>query len=370
MIWTAIPGFFAAFGLTSLFVYIFNPLARRFGLFDHPGGRKDHADPTPVTGGLAIAAGTILPALLVGAPSSSLIGLAVAAAILLTVGVLDDLHDVRWYYRVLAQVAAALAIVVIGHVQVASVGPVFGFHRMELGELSIPFTVLATVGLINALNMCDGIDGLAGSMAFFALVMLAGAAAYAGNIELTDGLCVMAGAVAAFLSFNLRLPWQPRAKIFLGNSGSAYLGLVIAWAAFRLTQNWGHPVSPVLAPFLIAPPVIDCLVLMLRRILRRRSPFSADRHHMHHLMLDGGLSVTGVVAALSAISLCLGLAAAIALKVNVPQPYFLLSYLLIGGAYFAWSNNPAAAARSVNRLVRRGRPAAAQSPTPAEGSDL
>ena len=77
MVWTAIPGFFAAFGLTSLFVYLFNPLARRLRLLDFPGGRKDHADPTPVTGGLAIAAGTIVPALLVGEPSPSLTGLAV-----------------------------------------------------------------------------------------------------------------------------------------------------------------------------------------------------------------------------------------------------------------------------------------------------
>ena len=353
MVWTAIPGFFAAFGLTTLFVYLLNPLARRFRLLDYPGGRKDHAHPTPVTGGLAIAAGTIVPALLVGEPSASLRGLAVAAVILLVVGVLDDLHDIRWYYRLLAQIAAALSIIFIGHVQVESVGPVFGLHRTQLGELSIPFTVLATMGLINALNMCDGIDGLAGAMAFFALIMLIAAAAYAGNIGLTHGLCVVAGAVMAFLSFNLRSPWLPRAQIFLGNSGSAYLGLVIAWAAFRLTQNWGHPVSPVLAPFLIAPPVIDCLVLMLRRIMHRRSPFSADRHHMHHLMLNGGLSVTGVVMVLSAISLMLGLAAAIALKANAPQPVFLLSYLVIGGVYFAWSADPVAAARSVRRLVGR-----------------
>jgi UDP-GlcNAc:undecaprenyl-phosphate GlcNAc-1-phosphate transferase len=365
MVWTAIPGFFAAFGLTSLFVYLFNPLARRLRLLDYPGGRKDHADPTPVTGGLAIAAGTIVPALLVGEPSPSLMGLAVGALILLTVGVLDDLHDIRWYYRLLAQLAAALAIVFIGHVQVESIGPVFGFDRTQLGELSIPFTVLATIGLINALNMCDGVDGLAGAMAFCALIMLVAAAAYAGNTALTHGLIVLAGAVAAFLYFNLRTPWQSRAQIFLGNSGSAYLGLVIAWAAFRLTQNWGHPVSPVLAPFLIAPPVIDCLVLMLRRIMHRRSPFSADRHHMHHLMLDGGLSVTGVVAVLSAISLALGLGAAIALKVKVPQPMFLLTYLAIGAAYFVWSANPAFAARSVRRLVRRG--GSAKTPVQPEG---
>jgi UDP-GlcNAc:undecaprenyl-phosphate GlcNAc-1-phosphate transferase len=349
--WTAPLAAAASFATVAVLIILLDPLARRFGLLDKPGGRKDHHAPTPVTGGLAIAIGTILPALLMTRPDMPLIGLGVAAAILIVVGVLDDLYDIRWQYRILAQVAAAFSIIFIGGVSVEYIGPVFGLGREELGQLSIPFTVLAIVGLINALNMIDGLDGLAGTMAFCALVMLSAAAVYAGNQELTNGLMVMVGAVAAFLAFNMRLPWRKRARIFLGNSGSAYLGLVMAWAVFRLTQNPAHPVSPVLAPYLIAPPVIDCLVLMTRRMLHRKSPFAADRLHIHHLMLDGGFSVTGVVVTLSTISLVLGLVAGAGLVADVRQPLYILVYLGLTAAYFAWSADPARASAGLRRLT-------------------
>ncbi|HYG28428.1 MAG TPA: MraY family glycosyltransferase, partial [Caulobacteraceae bacterium] len=320
--------------------------------------------PTPVTGGLAIALGTIIPGLIIAEAEPAVVGLGLAALVLTIVGVLDDLFDLRWYVRLVAQVAAAAIIVVVGGVKVAYIGPVLGLHETALNELSVPFTILATVGLINALNMIDGIDGLAGAMALCALAMLGAASIYAGNLELTNGLAVMIGAVGGFLAFNMRTPWRRRAAVFLGNSGSAYLGLVMAWCAFRLTQNPGHPVSPVLAPFLIAPPVIDCLVLMFRRLLHRKSPFAADRTHIHHLLLDAGFSVTGVVLALSVFSLLLGLAAGLARLADVPPPAFVVAYIAITVGYFFWSMKPARAAAMLRQLLRPGRAA----PTVAEPS--
>lgn len=349
---TAALEFAAAFSIVVALIYLLDPFARRVGLLDRPGGRKQHGAPTPVTGGLAIAIGTIVPALLLTPPNPQVVGLGIAAAILVVVGVLDDLLDIRWQWRILAQTAAALAIAFVGDVRVEQIGPVFGLGRADLGMLSIPFTVLATVGLINALNMADGIDGLAGSMALCALVMLVAAALYAGNRDLANGLILMVGAVSGFLAFNLRHPWRARARIFLGNSGSAYLGLIIAWAAFRLTQNPGHPVSPVLAPFLVAPPVIDCLVLMARRALHGQSPFAADRGHMHHLMLDGGFSVTSAVLTLSGASLLLGLGAGMALKADLPHPLFVGLYCAMTAAYFAFSHNPGRAAAFIRRTVK------------------
>lgn len=355
----------AAFSAVVALIYLLDPVARRIGLLDHPGGRKDHAAPTPVTGGMAIAIGTIIPALLLTHMTPQLKGLGVAAAILLVTGIVDDLKDLRWQIRILAQAAAGLAIALIGHVQVEQIGPIFGLGPMALGGLSIPFTVLATVGLINALNMCDGLDGLAGSMALCALVMLIAASVYAGNRDLTYGLTLIAGAVAGFLAFNLRTPWRKRASVFLGNSGSAYLGLVIAWASFRLTQNPVYPVTPVLAPFLIAPPVIDCLTLIARRIAYRRSPFAADRTHVHHLMLEGGFTPTGVVLSLSAASFTLGLGAALALLADVPIPLFPVAFIaLIAGWYALSAKHERAVAlfAAIHRLATGGRP---PRPTPA-----
>lgn len=354
-------------------IYLLDPLARRIGLLDYPGGRKDHAAPTPVTGGLAIALGTIIPALLLTDVTPGLLGLGLAAIVLIITGVIDDLKDLRWQYRIMAQVVAALCIVVVGDVKVEAIGPVFGLGQMALGSLSIPFTVLATVGLINALNMADGLDGLAGSMALCALVMLIGGSIYSGNTELTHGLTVLAGAVAGFLALNMRAPWRKRAYVFLGNSGSAYLGLVIAWAAFRLTQNPEHPVTPVLAPFLIAPPVIDCLVLIVKRLRHGRSPFAADRTHAHHLMLDAGFTPTGVVLTMVAVSCSLGLLAGLALLGDVPIPLFAPVYLLITGVWL-WLSVRAGRATALfaamRRLVtREPRPAPAEAKAVVEPVD-
>jgi len=357
--------FIAAFSAVVAIIFLLQPIAPRLGLVDKPGGRKDHAAPTPVTGGLAIAVGTVLPALILTPPNPQVVGLGVAALILVIIGVLDDIFDIHWPVRIVAQTAAALAIVLIGGVKVENIGLVFGLGALDLGYLSIPFTIAATVGLINALNMADGIDGLAGSLCLCALIMLVAASLYSGNVDLAHGLTVIAGAVAAYLAFNLRLPWRKRAVIFLGNSGSAYLGLIIAWAAFRLTQNSDYPVSPVLAPFLIAPPVIDCLVLIGRRMLHRRSPFHADRTHAHHLLLDGGFSVTGIVITMCLLSLVLGLGAGMALRANVPEPVLLGVFMLLTAGYFLVTRHPEktiAAYSRVSGLFRR-------SPSPASETE-
>lgn len=357
----------ASFSAVIALIYLLDPIARRIGLLDHPGGRKDHASPTPVTGGLAIAIGTIAPALLLTEMTPQLVGLGVAAVILIGVGVIDDLKDIPWPIRIVAQVAAALSIALIGGVKVEAIGPVFGLGPMALGYLSIPFTVLATVGLINALNMADGIDGLAGGMALCALLMLIAGSIYAGNQDLTYGLTLISGAVAGFLALNLRTPWRKRARVFLGNSGSAYLGLIIAWAAFSLTQNPRYPVTPVLAPFLVGPPIIDCLVLIVKRLSQRRSPFHADRTHAHHLMLDAGFTPTGIVLSLAAVSFTLGLGAALALLADVPIPLFAPAFLLATIVWWRISARPhraAAVLGAVRRLFTGKAPRPAPVPEP------
>jgi len=318
----------AAAALTFFVLWLLQPAARRLNLLDHPKGRKDHAHPTPITGGLAMAAGILVTGFATfDYLSDSFLGFAIGATLLIIVGLLDDMYDVRWYWRILAQVVAALVMVYVGGVQVQELGPVFGLGETSLGWLSVPFTVFATVGLINAINMCDGADGLAGLLVAAALVMLMAAAIYSGNTGIGERLVIMIGAVVAFLAYNMRFPWQPKAKLFMGNAGSAFLGFVIAWVAFRLTQNAGHPVSPVLALWFVPIPVMDTLVLMVRRMRGRRSPFIADRNHIHHLMLEGGFGPTQAALALAFFSLGCGLAAGQAMRMDVPHPLLLGAFL-------------------------------------------
>lgn len=325
----------AALSITWFAQWLLQPIAKRYNLLDHPKGRKDHHAPTPVTGGLAMGLGVVLAAMVfVPEIGDGFIGFLGAAAILLFVGVLDDIHDIRWYWRVLAQMLAALVMIYVGDVRVEQLGPVFGMSSLSLGWLAVPFTVFATVGLINAINMVDGIDGLAGMLVWCALLMLAAAALYAGNGVIAERMMILMGAVAAFLAFNLRLPWRQRATLFMGNAGSAFLGLVIAWFSFRLTQNPGHPVSPVLALWFVPIPVMDTLVVMLRRLRNKRSPFYADRNHIHHLMLEAGYGHLRVVVTLGGFSLLCGLLAGVAMRANVPHPVLLAAFFAMCGVWY------------------------------------
>lgn len=315
--------------ITSLVLWLLQPVAVRLDLLDHPKGRKDHATPTPVTGGLAMFLGCLIAFFGFQTSSTSLQAFVVAATLLVAVGLYDDMHDVRWYWRILAQVVAALIIIYWGGVRVEQLGPLFGVHNTGLGFLSVPFTIFAMVGIINAVNMIDGADGLAGLLGLAALAMLCVASLYAGNALLAGRVSVLCGALAGFLVWNVRLPWRARAKVFLGNAGSALLGLVIAWVSFRLTQNAGHPVNPVLALWLLPIPVMDCLVLIVRRLREGRSPFSAGRDHIHHFMQDAGYGPTRAAVVLTLVSLLCGLLAGQAMRLDIPNPVLLLAFVLL-----------------------------------------
>jgi UDP-GlcNAc:undecaprenyl-phosphate GlcNAc-1-phosphate transferase len=359
------------------------PLARRLGWYDHPDdGRKDHAVPTPFVGGIAVAAGALAAVLLLGLDGGDLRAIAALGAaglLMLATGLFDDLHDSNWRWRIAAQVLASLILIHGGGLAVNHVGTVFGHPITSLGWFSIPFTVFMVVALINALNMADGVDGLTGSVVLVGLAMFAAAALYAGDPALFSVLAAVAGAVLGFLVFNLRRPGLPRARVFLGNGGSALLGLVIAWASLRLTQNPEHPVTAILLPWLLVPPVVDAVALVLRRAAQGRSPFAADRNHMHHFMLDAGFSPSQIALSLGGISLGLGGLAALALRNNwLEHTALVLIYVAMTIAWFllTWRRERAVAFFAVIHQRRRSPvvpqlakpdPPAAQSRQPDRG---
>src|SRR5690606_6829180 len=219
-----------------------------------------------------------------------------------------------------------------------------------LGPLSLPLTVFATVGLINAINLIDGVDGLAGTLVLCALAMLCCAALYAGNASLAGQEMVLGGAVAGFLAWNFRVPGRARAAVFLGNSGSALLGLAIAWVSFRLTQNPGHPVNPVLALWLLPVPVLDRLVPIVRRLRAGRPPFSAGRDHIHHYLSDAGFGPMGICVVLGGFSLLAGLAAGQAMRLDVPNVLILAAFLAMCVGWYALSARRQRAVRLFARL--------------------
>jgi UDP-GlcNAc:undecaprenyl-phosphate GlcNAc-1-phosphate transferase len=257
-----------------------------------------------------------------------------AGGLLLLVGILDDLWDLNWKFRIGAQLIAALVMIYVGDTSVQQLGDVVGVHGFALGWLSVPATIFVVVGVINALNMADGVDGLASGQALVSLLLFLCFALYAGNVASAERLLIASGAVLGFLAWNIRRPGLARAKVFLGDAGSTVLGFVIAWTAVRLTQNPAHPVSPVLGPWTIALPLIDCCSLILRRLEQGRSPFSGDRDHLHHLFLDAGFTPTQIAVGAMAVSAFLGLAAGVALKLGVYRPLLVVLFFVLIGLHY------------------------------------
>lgn len=298
-----------------------------------------------------------------GPLGSGALGFALAAILVVGVGICDDKFDLPWHVRIAAQVLAALIMVYVGGIRIDNLGSMFGVDIPSLGLLSVPFTVFATVGAINAVNMVDGSDGLAGLLVLATLMMVFAAALYSGDGAITRHAPILIGAVAGFLAYNLRFPGRPRALVFMGNAGSAFLGLMIAWCACRLTQNPAHPVDPVLAIWMVPVPIIDCLILMTRRLRHRHSPFCADRNHVHHLMLDSGFGPMQVALLLVGFSFLAGLASALALRAHLPHVWLLAAFAAIGVAWY-WATARRARALAMfshlHTLLRGGQRPAAQ----------
>jgi UDP-GlcNAc:undecaprenyl-phosphate GlcNAc-1-phosphate transferase len=293
-----------------------------------------------VVGGLVIFLAMALSfALFENTLSVQLLTLLGCTLALVLVGQLDDFHDLHWSVRIATQALAALAMIFVAGVQATNLQDVLGFTGANVGLFAVPFTVFIVVGVINALNMVDGVDGLAGTLSLVSLGLFTVFALYSGQPEEAERLLALCGALLGFLLWNSRFPWQPRARVFLGNGGSMLLGFVIAWTSVRLTQNAAHPVSPVLGPWTLALPLIDCVTLMFRRWRQGRSPFAADRHHMHHMLLDAGFRASQVVAVLGGLSLLLGVGAAVALKLGIYRPLLVLVFLVLLFGWYAFSRD-------------------------------
>ncbi len=346
-----------AAGLAAWFlILVLIPVSHAFGMVDQPGGRKLHIAATPVAGGIAMWFAAVAIGFLMLDPPPSFAAFGVGAGIVTLIGVLDDRMDLPWWSRIGAQILAALAMLHIGDVRILQLGELFGNGVVNLGPLEVAFTVFAVVGLINAVNMVDGVDGLAGGLTLVSLVLLALLAASSGHAVMVGLMMPLIGVVIAFLAFNFRFPWQRSAKVFMGNAGSAFLGFAICWAAIRVTQSSATAVPAMLAPWIVAVPLVDCLVLIARRLLRGDSPFAADRQHLHHLMQEAGFTHAGVSMTLMGTAVALGGAAILASNYGMPDWMLFVAFLGLLAGHFAFMFDRDRAVASLRRLRTTGKP--------------
>jgi len=253
-----------AFFLTTVLILSLRPIARKVGLVDVPSARKDHEGEIPTIGGLAIFSAVLLThavAQLVFPDSISLKGFHsfyTASAILVIAGMVDDYMGLSPMSRIVIEIVAAMVMVYGASVVVSDLGTMtLGSESVLLGAAAAPFTIFAAVALINAVNMTDGLDGLAGSLVLIPLLGFIAAETLFGNSVDVVLLATLAAAILAFLMFNVTVPGGRRALIFLGDSGSMFLGLVLAWFTISLSQGEDRVITPAAVLRFVILPVYD-----------------------------------------------------------------------------------------------------------------
>lgn len=311
--------------ITMLLLRMSIPLAHRFGLVAIPGQHRRHQGKIPLTGGIAMSAGAALTLLMIGHLPEA--GIAVAVILLLVIGVIDDRFSTPYWIRFLFQITAVLLIIWVDNVRLVDLGKTFSTETMNLGNYSVAITVFAGVGVINAINMIDGMDGLAGSLVLVCLLSIFALLVFSGS-EGIDLVLLLSAAVVGFLGFNLRAIHRRGARVFMGDAGSMVLGIVLSWLLIHHSQGTRASFSPVVALWILAIPLFDAVGVLLRRSIRRGSPFHADWLHTHHLLMRLGLSVNQTLAVIVSVAALMALVGIVLFLGGTPEHY--LFYLFLG----------------------------------------
>jgi len=280
-------------------------LAESRGLLDEPGGRKVHRVPIPRLGGvaMAIAFGVAIGVATLMSPDLGAVGglrpnrapaILVGVAILLIVGVVDDVRGMRALVKLAFQIVAAMVAFWLG-LSVERLHLPWGM--VELGILALPITVAWIVAVINAVNLIDGLDGLASGVVLTALGAFGLLAAVDGVDPTLPLIAATTGAAVGFLAYNLH-----PATIIMGDTGSMFLGFVVAAIGLSLTQDGVQPIEPWVPIVALGVPIIDTAWAIVRRTARGEPFFVADSGHVHHQLLRRGLSQRDAMLSLTAVS--------------------------------------------------------------------
>ena len=287
-----IATYIIVFIVTIISIILLRPLANRVGLVDVPSERKHHQGSVPLIGGLAMFIGITL-----GSFSSHIINIEenlmfffVGSFILILTGIKDDFHGISSNKRFIFQILVALIIVKAGGVLLEDFGSLIFVEKLHLGIFSTVITVFAIVGVVNSLNFSDGIDGMSASLSLVTFISIAFFAYGIKENYAFEFVLLFIVSIAAFLIFNLGLFVGSNYKIFMGDAGSTFLGLGIAWALISFSQGDDLIFSPVTALWIYAVPLIDTIFLMIRRVSHGKSPFTPDREHLHHFFIRSGRS--------------------------------------------------------------------------------
>ena len=268
-----------------------------------PGGRKQHHRQTALIGGIVVFVASCFACLFLPFSIAPYRVFFILAAVLVAVGVLDDLHELSALLRLLIQCLVGMLIVIWGHNSLANLGDIIFVSQLHLDTVSqIIISVCAVIGLVNAINMLDGIDGLVSSLVIVQLSFFIYLAYSSGFIEIASFLGVINAALLGFWCLNFPFPGRKHALVFLGDAGSLFLGFILLWFSIFLSQEPHRTVSPVIFLWIMIVPLYDMCTTILRRIFHKKSPMLADREHIHFLLLKMGLSPLLTVCCLALVT--------------------------------------------------------------------
>ncbi len=277
---------FATISLVPILIKI----SMRVKALDVPDARKVHTEPVPRIGGIVIAIGVFIPMLIWWNESDIFLrGYSVGAAIIVLFGFLDDVKGLDYKLKFSGQIAAALIVIYAGGVRITKLGMLLPESTVLPLWVSILVTVVLIVGITNAINLADGLDGLAGGVCLLSFCCICYLAFLQGDKVIMILSLSLTGAIFGFLRFNTH-----PASLFMGDSGSQFLGFSLVTTSIALTQT-DTALSPVLPLIIFGLPVLDTTIVMAKRIGQGHSPFLADRQHLHHRLLDIGLWHTEAV---------------------------------------------------------------------------
>jgi len=328
--------FLTALVLTMVLIPPLMRIAVRLSVVDTPNERKVHVGAIPRIGGMAMVVGACIPILLWLPHNTFVVAFLGALLVLLIFGAWDDSKELDYRLKFTGQFLAVGVIVFWGKLSIA-VLPFFGMDPVSI-YLSIPVTIVFLVGVTNAVNLSDGLDGLAAGIALLSLGAIALLAKLANSQDVIMACFIVAGAIFGFLRYNT----YP-ARIFMGDTGSQFLGFTIGILSVVLTQQVNTALNPWLPLFLVGMPIVDTLFVMIKRVSEGRSPFAADKSHMHHRLLGMGWAHYEAVSVIYVTQLIF-LLAAFLLRYQTDAVVFLaylaLVGLILGGLLFLEYTKP------------------------------
>lgn len=299
-------------------------LAKRLGAIDIPeDGRRVHKVPTPRLGGLAIFLGFLAALLYMYKIDSKMVGVLTGAAIIVTLGFFDDIKPLPAKFKFMVQIIAAIIAIRSGvRIEHVSNPLYFMFPDNEyiiFGNWSYPLTLLWIVGVTNAINLVDGLDGLAAGISIISAVTLFVAAQNTGQPFAAFLASILAASTLGFLPYN----FNP-AKIFMGDTGALFLGYMLSVISVMGVLKGAAALSILVPIFAIGLPIYDTLFAMVRRASNGKSMMEADKGHLHHKLLDAGMSQRQAVITLYSISAVLGFSAVVLVEATLKVAFVLV----------------------------------------------